>query len=188
MPNNILLKKSSQAGKVPLVGDLSYGELALNFTDGRLYYRTSDDQINYFISTATTATLFINNLTAASSTNTGALVVSGGAGIGGNLYIGGNLVVNTPLSIVHSVLTTSSNTIIDATNSIILASGTITLTLPSATVNNGRTFTIKNTGTGYVTVVTSTATEFIDGDTTWILQYQNSAFDVTSNGTNWVIT
>lgn len=188
MPNNILLKKSSQTGKVPLVGDLSYGELALNYNDGRLYYKTSDNEIKYFISTATTATLFINNPTAAVSTDTGALVVGGGVGIVGDLYVGGTLVTNTPISTVQSVLTTSSNTVINATNSIVLANGTITLTLPDATVNTGRTFTIKNVGVGRVTVVTSTATQFIDGDTTWVLQYQNSAFNVTSDGTNWAIT
>lgn len=188
MPNNILLKKSSQAGKIPLVGDLSYGELALNYNDGKLYYKTSDNEIKHFISTATTATLFVDNLTAATSTATGALVIAGGVGIGGDLYIGGTLVTTTPISTVQSVLTTSSNTAINSANAVILANGTITLTLPSATVNTGRTFTIKNVGAGEVTVVTNTATQFIDGDTTWVLQYQNSAFNVTSDGANWAIT
>jgi len=39
-------------------------------------------------SSGTTSTFTINNLTAAISTNTGALVVTGGAGIGGSLYAG----------------------------------------------------------------------------------------------------
>lgn len=41
MSNKFLLKKSSVAGRVPTPSDLEYGELALNYTDGRLYYKTS---------------------------------------------------------------------------------------------------------------------------------------------------
>jgi len=33
----IILKKSSVAAKVPLVGDLEYGELALNYEDGVIH-------------------------------------------------------------------------------------------------------------------------------------------------------
>lgn len=45
MANNILLKKSSVASKVPTTGDLDYGELALNYADGALYYKTSGNTI-----------------------------------------------------------------------------------------------------------------------------------------------
>ena len=187
MPNNILLKKSSIAGKVPLVGDLSYGELALNYNDGRLFYKTSDNEIKHFISTATTATLFVNNFSAATSTSSGALTVSGGVGIGGDLYVGGSLVITNPISTTEAVLTTSSNTTLLSTNSIVLASGTITLTLPSATVNSGKSYKIKNVGTGEITVATSTSTQTIDGDSVLISRYQYSAFTLASDGTNWVI-
>jgi hypothetical protein len=42
--------------------------------------------------TGTTSTFIIQNYTSATSTNSGALQVWGGAGIGGNLYVGGNIV------------------------------------------------------------------------------------------------
>jgi hypothetical protein len=45
MNNKILLKKSSVLGKIPQTLDLSYGELALNYSDGKLYYKRSDDQV-----------------------------------------------------------------------------------------------------------------------------------------------
>jgi hypothetical protein len=45
MANNILLKKSSIAAKVPTTSDLDYGELALNYADGALYYKTSANAI-----------------------------------------------------------------------------------------------------------------------------------------------
>jgi hypothetical protein len=45
MSNKFLLKKSSVAGRVPVPNDLEYGELALNYADGRLYYKTSSNGI-----------------------------------------------------------------------------------------------------------------------------------------------
>lgn len=50
MANQIILKKSSVAAKVPVSGDLVYGELALNYTDGKLYYKTSSNTISVFTS------------------------------------------------------------------------------------------------------------------------------------------
>ena len=40
----VLLKRSSVIGKVPVAGDLQYGELAINFADGRIYYR----KVNFY--------------------------------------------------------------------------------------------------------------------------------------------
>jgi len=46
--NRILLKKSSVVGKIPGNFDIQYGELALNFSDGRLYFKNSDNNIDFF--------------------------------------------------------------------------------------------------------------------------------------------
>lgn len=45
MANKIILKKSSVAAKVPLDTDLDYGELALNYADGKLFYKTASNTI-----------------------------------------------------------------------------------------------------------------------------------------------
>ena len=45
MANKITLKRSSVSGKAPETTDLDYGELALNYTDGKLYYKTSSNTI-----------------------------------------------------------------------------------------------------------------------------------------------
>ena len=45
----IKLKKSSVAGRIPGVSDLSYGEVALNFTDGKIYYKNSSNEIKGFV-------------------------------------------------------------------------------------------------------------------------------------------
>lgn len=55
MANKVLLKKSSTASKIPLVTDLDYGELALNYTDGNLYYKNSSNVVKSFGSTAFTS-------------------------------------------------------------------------------------------------------------------------------------
>jgi hypothetical protein len=45
MSNKFLLKKSSVAAKVPLTSDLDFGELALNYADGLLYYKNSNNTV-----------------------------------------------------------------------------------------------------------------------------------------------
>lgn len=49
MANTIIIKKSSVGGKVPAAGDLSYGELAINYADAKLYFKKSDNSIASFI-------------------------------------------------------------------------------------------------------------------------------------------
>jgi len=114
MSNNIILKKSSVGDKVPLASDLEHGELALNFTDGNLFYKNNSNVVttiasNKFVSVTgnvtggnvTTATLTANTLvnataiTAATSTTTGAIRTAGGIGVAGNAHVGGALVAVT---------------------------------------------------------------------------------------------
>lgn len=45
MANKVLLKRSSVAGKTPIASDLEYGELALNYNDGVLYYKDTSNTI-----------------------------------------------------------------------------------------------------------------------------------------------
>jgi hypothetical protein len=46
MANNISIKRSSVTGKAPQPADLIYGELALNYADGVLYYKKSNNSID----------------------------------------------------------------------------------------------------------------------------------------------
>jgi hypothetical protein len=46
---SIKLKKSSVSGKIPLVSDIDFGELAINYADGKLYYKHSDTSIRSFL-------------------------------------------------------------------------------------------------------------------------------------------
>ena len=63
MANKVLLKKSSVAAKVPLPSDLSYGELAVNYADAKLYFKDTVNAIQYFVSTGSTDTLTNKTLT-----------------------------------------------------------------------------------------------------------------------------
>lgn len=65
-------------------------------------------------------------------------------------------------------------------------SGTFTATLPTAASVTGKWYTIKNSGTGVITVAT-TSSQTIDGSTTIILNNQYQSIDVVSNGANWII-
>jgi hypothetical protein len=45
MSNKVLLKRSSVAGRVPSASTLEYGELALNYSDGVLYYKDTSNTV-----------------------------------------------------------------------------------------------------------------------------------------------
>ena len=54
---SIKLKKSSVAGKVPVDSDLAHGELAINFQDGKLFYKDASNNIKAFIDSAAVGSL-----------------------------------------------------------------------------------------------------------------------------------
>jgi hypothetical protein len=125
----IYLKRSSVSGKVPTASDLAYGELALNYTDGKLYFKLSNNVIHQIPDRANndlryllqaggtmTGTLVINELTIANSTMSGALQVRGGLGVGGSIYAAdvysNGLKIeafNTSTLVAQSVSATTSN-------------------------------------------------------------------------------
>lgn len=55
MASKIILKKSSVAAKAPVAGDLEFGELAINYTDSKLYFKKADGSIDAFTSAAASA-------------------------------------------------------------------------------------------------------------------------------------
>ena len=57
MTTAIKLKKSSVVGRIPASGDIEYGELAINFADGRLFYKNSSNDIRSFLDSGQTISL-----------------------------------------------------------------------------------------------------------------------------------
>lgn len=100
MANTVKLKKSSVQGKIPQSTDLDYGELALNYADGKLYFKDSSNVIQLFGSSSATDTLTNKTLTSSNVDNTpiGATTPSTGAFTSlsstGNVVAGQNLVSN----------------------------------------------------------------------------------------------
>ena len=95
MANKVLLKKSSVVSRIPTTSDLDYGELALNYADGKLYYKTSGNTIDSYPSATATATLTNKTLTSP--------VISGGTI--NDAIIGGT----TPAAITGSSVTSTGN-------------------------------------------------------------------------------
>lgn len=55
MSNKILLKRNTTSGKIPSAEDLSIGELAVNTADQRLYFKHTDDTVNFIQSISTSS-------------------------------------------------------------------------------------------------------------------------------------
>jgi Pectate lyase superfamily protein/Major tropism determinant N-terminal domain len=81
---------------------------------------------------------------------------------------------------------TSTYAILATDYTINCTSGTFTTTLPTAIGITGRVYNIKNSGTGVITIATTSA-QTIDGSTTAVLSVQYTSLNVQSNGANWII-
>lgn len=46
--NKIILKKSSVVNRAPQPTDIDYGELAINYADGKLYFKTATNTVDFF--------------------------------------------------------------------------------------------------------------------------------------------
>lgn len=60
MAQQIKLKRSAVAGKVPSTGSLAAGELAINTVDGKLYFKRDDNTIQSIVTTNATITGSVN--------------------------------------------------------------------------------------------------------------------------------
>ena len=76
----IKLKKSSVPGRLPQAADLEYGELAINYADGQLYYKKSDGTVATIGGGGVLGTRKITEVTAAN--NQTIFTVSGGYTVG----------------------------------------------------------------------------------------------------------
>jgi hypothetical protein len=87
------------------------------------------------------------------------------------------------------ITSVNSNTAADSatgTDYVYLCSGTMTLTLPTA-VANTNLYTVKNVGTGVITIAT-TGAQTIDNDLTIIMPVRYTSVDLISDTANWNIT
>lgn len=62
MATDIRLKKSSVAGRIPSTSNLEYGEIALNYQDGKLYYKDASNNVRAFLDSSNISTLISNTI------------------------------------------------------------------------------------------------------------------------------
>jgi hypothetical protein len=191
MPNRIVLKKSSVSSKVPLAGDLEYGELALNYTDEKLYFKNAANAIKSFNVTQSTLTI--------------------GTGLSGTSYNGTSAVtvaidstvatLTGTQTLTNKTIAASNNTISGLTNSNLSGTAGITnanlanssVTIGSTAIALGASATtiagltsVTSTGfTGALTGNASTATTLQTARTINGVSFNGSAnITVTANTTN----
>jgi hypothetical protein len=111
MANTIKLKKSSVPAKSPQVGDLDFGELAINYADGNLFFKTANNVI---------ATLSSTQFVSVSGNVTGGnIFTAGNVSATGNVH--GNYIVGNGRAL------TGINSISDGTSNVVVvaASGNV---------------------------------------------------------------
>ena len=117
----IRIKKSGVSGNVP--GSLALGELALNYTDGLLYFANSTGitsfSANALSNTGTTITvngvsqLVISNTANSYSTTNNALIISGGVGVSNSIYVGNRVgfANSNNISVVYQTWNSATNSL-----------------------------------------------------------------------------
>jgi len=88
----------------------------------------------------------------------------------------------TPITLRTTSLT------LDETHHTIRASGTLTLTLPTASSTAGRQYLVKYMGGGTCTVTGSGFGDTVEGAGGITITTRNKAVQLISDGTNWLIT
>lgn len=95
------------------------------------------------------------------------------------------LTSGTDYAVPEVVLAKTTTYAIQETDTVLTGSGTFTFTLPTA-VNSKIPKTIKNIGTGVITIAT-TSSQTIDGVTTYVIRTTNSGVQIISDNANWLI-
>ena len=114
----------------------------------------------------------------------------GGGTITGNIAVDSGITidgVDVGLGIPATVSTKTSNYTVlttDGIRAIFLANGTFTITLYASSGMTGRMVTVKNIGTGAVTI-DGNASETIDGSATQVISAAQQSLTLVSDGTNW---
>jgi hypothetical protein len=159
MPNTVLLKRSSVAGKVPTT--LEYGEVTINYTDGVLWYKTSANTITRINSAVSGST--VNGVAYLGSAN----VLVNGTGLtfnptGNVLTVGGNIITTANITAGNITTSGTSGNILNvdyifSNNFVYSANGISILSSVNANIGAYQTFANANAAS-QATAITSLAT------------------------------
>ena len=105
MANTVIqVKKSGTSGNVP--ASLNLGELALNYADGKLYYKTGGGTTAYIYSPYTFGTINANSTLILASSNTDTLSITSG----NNIIVTGNSTTKTVNVALSNLVSLNYNT------------------------------------------------------------------------------
>ena len=107
----IILKNSGDPGKEPVAADLDYGELAINYADGKLYYKDSANIVESFTSDpGTVKSVEVSGGNTGLTTTGGPIIDSGTITIGGTLNIqSGGTGATTATEAINALLPVQAN-------------------------------------------------------------------------------
>ena len=181
MSNTIKLKRSSVATSTPTAGSLEYGELALNYTDGNLFFKTAVNVVTLLASTRTAN--YSGNV------NAGNLSTGGLLNVTGNATVGNIGATNAVFTNIAGTLTTAAQTNITSVGT--LGSLTVTnaisgsVTGSAATVTGASQANITSLGTLTALSVTgNVAGSYFIGDGSLLTNLPAQAGNAISNGTS----
>jgi hypothetical protein len=177
MAQKVLLKKSSVPGKIPQPTDLDFGELALNYAEGLLYYKTSSNTISTIGRNASTASALQTARTISLSGDvTGSVSFDGSADVTISATISANSVALGTDTTGNYVESLSAGNGINITGS----------------AGEGSVYTISHADTSSVTNLISTPRTYVSGLTfdTYghVTGYTTASEDVANINTTYTLS
>ena len=133
----ILTKNSDISGGAPTISDIKYGELTLNYADGRLYYRTANDTIRSFTALDNVPNLITDNTFVGNQTIHGSLILK-------NTTSDSNLVfeVLNASDVITSSVNGLGNAYFTSINDLHLTSNSTGFSISGGTVNKTLTVSL----------------------------------------------
>jgi hypothetical protein len=125
MPNTLILKRSSVANAVPTVANLTEGELALNYTDGNLFYKTAANTISVI---ASNKFLSVTGNVTGGNIITGGLVSATGNIIGNRVAVGNGTAAAPSLLFINDVASDTGLYLVSDGNIGVSTNGTLRAT------------------------------------------------------------
>ena len=157
MTNTVILKRSSVANAVPTVANLTEGELALNYTDGNLFYKTAANTISVIASNKFLSVT--GNVTGGNIVTSGIVTATGN--ITGSYFIGnGSQLTGITVAAGSSIVNGTSNVVVAASGNVTVAvAGTAAVATFTTAGIIANSVAASNNGAG---------TNFKVGDDTWL--------------------
>lgn len=170
LTRDVILSSSNAGSKITLVGQ-SY--VFISYPAEKSVYKDH----NYQVVVGSSGVL-IESGTPASTTN--ALY-----NIGNSLYFNGSSVRTRPYSTKSASYSMVSSDDVIFTNS---TSGSVVITLPTASGQGGKEIMIKRSSGSNLVTIQADGSETVDGSSSYIMNHQYESISLISNDSNWFIT